>query len=151
MASSSSSSSSSSTSSSSKGVKSETKWLAFGKGANNDGTNNNVKMDVDTIVERASEWGLVVKPEDAKRSLNELSFDGERSRNASDRFGDRFSEESDYGMPRVSQELKDALATLQQTFVVSDATKPDCPIMYASSGFFDMTGYSSKEVIGRNW
>ncbi|XP_048429724.1 phototropin-2-like isoform X1 [Pyrus x bretschneideri] len=41
-------------------------------------------------------------------------------------------------------------ATLQQTFVVSDATEPDCPIMYASSGFFGMTGYSSKEVIGRN-
>nr|AML79010.1 putative LOV domain-containing protein [Geranium carolinianum] len=39
---------------------------------------------------------------------------------------------------------------LQQTFVVSDATKPDCPIIYASSGFFTMTGYSSKEVIGRN-
>ncbi|KAL8229401.1 hypothetical protein R6Q57_014301 [Mikania cordata] len=52
--------------------------------------------------------------------------------------------------PRVSQELKEALATLQQTFVVSDATKPDCPIIYASTGFFTMTGYSSKEVIGRN-
>nr|AML76404.1 putative LOV domain-containing protein [Cavendishia cuatrecasasii] len=73
-------------------------------------------------------------------------------------FSDRFSAESIrtsednelYGIPRVSQELKDALATLQQTFVVSDATKPDCPVMYASSGFFSMTGYSSKEVIGRN-
>nr|AML78516.1 putative LOV domain-containing protein [Drypetes deplanchei] len=65
----------------------------------------------------------------------------------------RTSEESEAGggaFPRVSQELKDALATLQQTFVVSDATKPDCPIMYASSGFFTMTGYSSKEVIGQN-
>ncbi|KAI8526468.1 hypothetical protein RHMOL_Rhmol12G0000100 [Rhododendron molle] len=63
----------------------------------------------------------------------------------------RTSEDDEvYGIPRVSQELKDALATLQQTFVVSDATKPDCPIMYASSGFFSMTGYSSKEVIGRN-
>nr|AML78398.1 putative LOV domain-containing protein [Trianthema portulacastrum] len=66
----------------------------------------------------------------------------------------RTSEESNSGlsdhMPRVSQELKEALATLQQTFVVSDATKPDIPIMYASSGFFTMTGYSSQEVIGRN-
>lgn len=64
----------------------------------------------------------------------------------------RLSEESvvGSGLPRVSQEIKDALATLQQTFVVSDATKPDCPIIYASSGFFTMTGYSSKEVIGRN-
>nr|AML77509.1 putative LOV domain-containing protein [Impatiens balsamina] len=66
----------------------------------------------------------------------------------------RTSEESESSeirtMPRVSQELKDALATLQQTFVVSDATKHDCPIMYASSGFFTMTGYSSNQVIGKN-
>ncbi|XP_062184556.1 phototropin-2-like isoform X2 [Phragmites australis] len=53
-------------------------------------------------------------------------------------------------LPRVSQELKDALSNLQQTFVVSDATRPDCPIIYASAGFFTMTGYSPKEVIGRN-
>ncbi|GFS45324.1 phototropin 2 [Actinidia rufa] len=62
----------------------------------------------------------------------------------------RTSVDSEQWFPRVSQELKDALATLQQTFVVSDATKPDCPIIYASSGFFSMTGYSSREVIGRN-
>ncbi|MCI00598.1 phototropin-2-like, partial [Trifolium medium] len=88
------------------------------------------------------------------------SFDGDRSKGMSDRFADstRVSGDSNYGseaklsglFPRVSQELKEALATLQQTFVVSDATKPDCPILYASSGFFTMTGYSSKEVIGRN-
>ncbi|XP_062225321.1 phototropin-2-like [Phragmites australis] len=53
-------------------------------------------------------------------------------------------------LPRVSQELKDALSNLQQTFVVSDATRPDCPIIYASAGFFTMTGYSPKEVIGCN-
>ncbi|KAJ8491144.1 hypothetical protein OPV22_012865 [Ensete ventricosum] len=66
----------------------------------------------------------------------------------------RTSNESSYSLesaiPRVSQELKDALSTLQQTFVVSDATRPDCPIMYASTGFFSMTGYSAKEIIGRN-
>nr|AML78570.1 putative LOV domain-containing protein [Verbascum arcturus]AML79396.1 putative LOV domain-containing protein [Verbascum sp. BC-2016] len=65
----------------------------------------------------------------------------------------RTSEESvveSSGIPRVSGEVKDALSTLRQTFVVSDATKPDCPIMYASSGFFTMTGYSSNEIIGRN-
>ncbi|KAF0890558.1 hypothetical protein E2562_003770, partial [Oryza meyeriana var. granulata] len=61
--------------------------------------------------------------------------------------GGRASYES---LPRVSQELKDALSSLQQTFVVSDATRPDCPIIYASEGFFTMTGYSPKEVVGRN-
>lgn len=76
----------------------------------------------------------------SERSLEELSG--------------RASEESSSAsqhLPRVFQDLRDALANLQQTFVVSDATKPDYPIIYASSGFFSMTGYSSKEVIGRNW
>ncbi|CAD6343625.1 unnamed protein product, partial [Miscanthus lutarioriparius] len=53
-------------------------------------------------------------------------------------------------LPRVSRELKDALSSLQQTFVVSDATRPDCPIIYASAGFYTMTGYAPKEVVGRN-
>lgn len=51
----------------------------------------------------------------------------------------------------VSQEGIELLSTLQQTFVVSDATKPDFPITYASAGFFSMTGYAPDEVIGRNW
>ncbi|BAT75241.1 hypothetical protein LR48_Vigan01g163600 [Vigna angularis] len=108
-----------------------------------------------TIAERTAEWGVVVNSGNFKTSS---SFDGDRTRNLSDRFvestrtsGDsNFGSESSSGVLRVSQELKDALATLQQTFVVSDATKPDCPIMYASSGFFTMTGYSSKEIIGKN-
>ena len=47
-------------------------------------------------------------------------------------------------MPRVSEDLKNALSTFQQTFVVSDATKPDFPILYASAGFFKMTGFTSQ-------
>nr|AML76390.1 putative LOV domain-containing protein [Muntingia calabura] len=118
-----------------------------------------------SIAERAAGWGLVIKSDVgegtfkavAKTSSSRPSGDGDQRKNSSGKFaGDsaRSSEESSFGesgaFPRVSQELKAALATLQQTFVVSDATRPDCPIMYASSGFFDMTGYSSKEVIGRN-
>nr|AML78511.1 putative LOV domain-containing protein [Oxera pulchella] len=116
------------------------------------------------IAERTAEWGLMVRTNVGEGSFHAVpvgsgdpSGEGERERtkNSSERFGvgsTRTSEESNVGseFPRVSQEIKDALATLQQTFVVSDATKPDCPIVYASSGFFTMTGYSSKEVIGRN-
>nr|ATN45433.1 phototropin [Spirogyra varians] len=46
--------------------------------------------------------------------------------------------------------LKDVLTTFQQTFVMSDATKPDMPIMFASEGFYQMTGYTCQEVIGKN-
>ncbi|EPS68603.1 phototropin-2 [Genlisea aurea] len=55
-----------------------------------------------------------------------------------------------YDKAKVPEDMKEALATLKQTFVVSDAAKPDCPIVYASSGFFTMTGYTLKEVIGKN-
>ncbi|KAF2286355.1 hypothetical protein GH714_015253 [Hevea brasiliensis] len=110
-----------------------------------------------SIAERTAEWGLVVKSDLGEGSFKAIkisSGDGDGCKYPSERFtakSTRSSEESEAkSFPRVSQELKDALATLQQTFVVSDATKPDCPIMYASSGFFRMTGYTSEEVIGRN-
>ncbi|KAF3331235.1 phototropin-2 [Carex littledalei] len=72
------------------------------------------------------------------------------NRSSGDKSVERASTESSSGIPRVSQDLKDALSNLQQTFVVSDATRPDCPILYASAGFYTMTGYSAKEVIGKN-
>ncbi|XP_056170082.1 phototropin-2 isoform X1 [Syzygium oleosum] len=123
-----------------------------------------------SIAERTAEWGLYVTPAGGDGSLKAPGFTirtsgdggggggggGERSKNSSERLAldsTRTSEDSSHrseALPRVSQELKNALASLQQTFVVSDATKPECPILYASSGFFTMTGYSSKEVIGRN-
>lgn len=37
-----------------------------------------------------------------------------------------------------------------QLFVICDQTLPDCPIMYASEGFLAMTGYTRREVLGRN-
>lgn len=116
-------------------------------------TEGNQILTGPSIADRTAEWGFVVQKHIGDGSFKAVG--GEGSKNSSERFAvdsTRTSEESESGsFPRVSQELKEALATLQQTFVVSDATKPDCPIMYASSGFFGMTGYSSKEVIGRNW
>ncbi|CAB4321381.1 unnamed protein product [Prunus armeniaca] len=150
------------------------KWMAFEPGPSDEpnkvtatdsnggfGSNSNSHIITEkaSIEARTAEWGVVMKSD-----IGEGSFKGTGSRTSggggdksfsSGRFeSTRTSEDSnfggEFGVPRVSNELKEALSTLQQTFVVSDATKPDCPIMYASSGFFGMTGYSSKEVIGRN-
>lgn len=125
--------------------------------------------------ERAAEWGLVLKTDaetgkpqgvavrnsggdepNAKFTTGTANTAvGSSSRRNSNNSGRNSGESSDggesHGIPRVSEDLKDALSAFQQTFVVSDATKPDYPIMYASAGFFNMTGYTSKEVIGRNW
>lgn len=133
-------------------------------------TTTTTKLSGETglAAKRAAEWGLVLKTDtetgkpqgvgvrtsggdepnsnkpgtsrrnsnNSVRSSGELSDDGGRDSK---------------GIPRMSEDIKDALSSFQQTFVVSDATKPDLPIMYASAGFFKMTGYTSKEVVGRNW
>uniref|UniRef100_A0A7N0ZTD3 non-specific serine/threonine protein kinase n=1 Tax=Kalanchoe fedtschenkoi TaxID=63787 RepID=A0A7N0ZTD3_KALFE len=120
----------------------------------------------DVAAQRAAEWGLVLKnntdtgkpqgvtvrtsggeePKLHESTRRDSGISVRSSGDSSDE-GTGF-ERSNY--TRISNDLKDALSTFQQTFVVSDATKPDFPIMYASAGFFKMTGYSSKEVIGRN-
>ncbi|GER46289.1 phototropin 2 [Striga asiatica] len=133
------------------------KWMAFVSDSDKekakiDGEQKGISSEA-SIVERTAEWGLMVRTDVESGSFHAIT----EKKSSFERFsGDgstRLSEESSSSrndLPRVSQEIKDALATLQQTFVVSDATKPDCPIVYASSGFFTMTGYSSKEVIGKN-
>nr|AML77445.1 putative LOV domain-containing protein [Portulaca pilosa] len=113
--------------------------------------------------QRAAEWGLVLKTDSETGKLQGVTVrtsgddngkpDGPRRESGG---SVRSSGDSADGglvrgiIPRVSEDLKDALSTFQQTFVVSDATKSDYPILYASEGFFKMTGYTSREVIGRN-
>ncbi|XP_041995286.1 phototropin-2-like isoform X2 [Salvia splendens] len=138
------------------------KWMAFQSQPTNSGHGDSVRegendKEAKRIAKRTAEWGLMVKTGVGEGSFHAIpigSGEGDRARNSSERptGSARSSGDSVLGSehPRVSQDLKDALATLQQTFVVSDATKPDCPIVYASSGFLTMTGYSSKEVIGKN-
>ncbi|KAK8641540.1 hypothetical protein V6N13_010937 [Hibiscus sabdariffa] len=115
---------------------------------------------------RAAEWGLVLKTDNETGKprgvvvRNSCGDDpnikpgtSRRNSNTSVRSSDESSDNEfskERTLPRVSQDLKDALSTFQQTFVVSDATKPDYPILYASAGFFRMTGYTSSEIVGRN-
>lgn len=127
-----------------------------------------VPGEVGTAAKRAAEWGLVLKTDvetgkpqgvsvrtsGGGDDSNNKGGTSRRDSNNSVRSSGDLSEDGARemrGIPRVSEDLKDALSTFQQTFVVSDATKLDYPIMYASAGFFKMTGYTSKEVIGRNW
>nr|AHZ63889.1 phototropin [Scouleria aquatica] len=136
-------------------------------------------LSQELMAERVAEWGLVLKSGDAGQAQRVTTRRSEEMRTPRRKSSDnyqrpsgsyrRFSEEyskSEYvprpGAPskrisdvseapiRVSADLLDALSSFKQTFVVSDATQPDYPIMYASAGFYTMTGYSAKEVIGHN-
>ena len=46
--------------------------------------------------------------------------------------------------------LVKALQTAQQNFVITDPSLPDNPIVYASEGFLELTGYTRNQVLGRN-
>nr|AML79332.1 putative LOV domain-containing protein [Chlamydomonas sp. BC-2016] len=53
-------------------------------------------------------------------------------------------------IPSAASQLTKVLVGLRHTFVVADATLPDCPLIYASEGFYQMTGYGPSEVLGHN-
>uniref|UniRef100_A0A126X1F8 non-specific serine/threonine protein kinase n=1 Tax=Oedogonium foveolatum TaxID=321584 RepID=A0A126X1F8_9CHLO len=52
--------------------------------------------------------------------------------------------------PRVALDLATTVERIQQNFVICDPTLPDCPIVFASDAFLELTEYSREEVLGRN-
>jgi len=46
--------------------------------------------------------------------------------------------------------LIESLTSGQQNFVLSDPRLPDNPLVYASEGFYQLTGYTREQVLGRN-
>eukprot|EP01025_Chloroclados_australasicus_P021632 TRINITY_DN22702_c1_g1_i3.p1 TRINITY_DN22702_c1_g1~~TRINITY_DN22702_c1_g1_i3.p1 ORF type:complete len:783 (-),score=85.28 TRINITY_DN22702_c1_g1_i3:1249-3432(-) len=52
--------------------------------------------------------------------------------------------------PRVAMDLATTVERIQQNFVISDPSLPDCPVVFASDGFLELTGYSREEVLGQN-
>ena len=46
--------------------------------------------------------------------------------------------------------IGEALEAIAEGVTVSDASRPDNPLVFANSGFYRMTGYNAEEVVGRN-
>ena len=46
--------------------------------------------------------------------------------------------------------LINAIRTAQRSFCITDPSLPDNPIIFASQGFLDLSGYQLEEVLGRN-
>lgn len=106
---------------------------------------------VGRATQRAAEWGLVLQTDEHTGRPQGVVARPSGSNRTSESGNSVDERTAARALPRVSEELRAALSAFQQTFVVSDATRPDHPILYASAGFFNMTGYSSNEVVGRNW
>ena len=52
--------------------------------------------------------------------------------------------------PRVALDLATTVERIQQNFVICDPNLPDCPIVFASDGFIELTEYPRHEILGRN-
>jgi len=53
-------------------------------------------------------------------------------------------------VPPLNKTLSNEIRDSSPHFVISDPSKPDCPIIFASPGFCRLTGYSLGECVGRN-
>lgn len=126
-----------------------TSWMALKEPSPPISTDSDVAKqtgEIGAAAQRAAEWGLVLKTDAETGKPRGVAVRtsggddgppttgkpaGASRRNSSNSF--RSSGESSEGegsnkersFPRVSEELKNALSAFQQTFVVSDATKPD--------------------------
>ncbi|GAB4822542.1 hypothetical protein N2152v2_009588 [Parachlorella kessleri] len=58
--------------------------------------------------------------------------------------------ETQQAVSEIRQAFSSLLEGFHFAFVVSNPREPDNPIVYASSSFFELTGYSPAEVLGRN-
>ena len=55
-----------------------------------------------------------------------------------------------FKFPRVAVDLATTVERVQQNFVIADPKLPDCPLVYVSNNFLELTGYRREEVLGRN-
>ena len=46
--------------------------------------------------------------------------------------------------------LIQAIQAAQRSFVITDPSLPDNPIIFASKGFLELSGYQLEDVLGRN-
>lgn len=53
-------------------------------------------------------------------------------------------------MEQQDQSLVKSIQSSQQSFIITDPSLQDNPVVYASDGFLKLTGYSKEEVLGRN-
>nr|AML78229.1 putative LOV domain-containing protein [Pellia sp. BC-2016] len=120
------------------------------------------------ITERAAQWGygLVLKgcsvestPRSSGGSMrsNSTSSTSVSSNSASASSSSKLSSGSSSSssssgviIPCISMHIRDALSSFNLAFLVCDSLQNDFKILYASSGFTTMTGYTEDEAVGRN-
>nr|AML77572.1 putative LOV domain-containing protein [Marchantia polymorpha] len=106
----------------------------------------------EVISERAAKWGYGVPMRASTEFGDGHSTVSWRTSNRSSGSRSSGGSTSSQTIPRVAKDVRDAITSFNLAFVVCDATgaDPKYPILYASGGFFKMTGYEADEIIGSN-
>lgn len=81
--------------------------------------------------------------DEAERLLASCAAEGPSVLATDSKSATRALDDPDYSLVK-------ALQTAQQNFVITDPAAPDNPIVYASQGFLNLTGYTLEQVLGRN-
>jgi PAS domain-containing protein len=53
-------------------------------------------------------------------------------------------------LENADHSLMTAIQAAQRSYVISDPALPDNPIIFASKGFLDLSGYTLENTLGRN-
>ncbi|KAG6546286.1 hypothetical protein Mapa_012326 [Marchantia paleacea] len=106
----------------------------------------------EVISERAAKWGYGVPMRASTEFGDGHSTVSWRTSNRSSGSRSSGGSTSSQTIPRVAKDVRDAITSFNLAFVVCDATgtDPKYPVLYASGGFFKMTGYEADEIIGSN-
>ena len=98
--------------------------------------------------QRLRDGVAAVAVEDVTRAVEEAEEGGE-GKPAAER-GPAAVGRGTKSFPRVALDLATTVERVQQNFCISDPGLPGCPIVFASDGFLELTGYGRYEVLGRN-
>ena len=89
-------------------------------------------------------------PEHAHKIISECCSTNALFSDPVDLDGDDTGKAKPTSLEKADFNLMESLTTGQQNFVLSDPRLPDNPIVYASPGFYVLTGYTQDQVLGRN-
>nr|AML77409.1 putative LOV domain-containing protein [Conocephalum conicum] len=106
----------------------------------------------DVRSERALQWGYGVPLRTSTEFGDGASTVSWRASTVSSESRSSGGSNGSQTIPGVAKDVRDAITSFNLAFVVCDAfgTDPSYPVLYASGGFFKMTGYEADEVIGSN-
>jgi len=90
----------------------------------------------------------VIGPEEAEKEF--LPLEGLRRAATEDPLLSCTAQDNAIELADADFGLLQSLQATKYSFIISDPSLPDNPIIFASAGFLDLTGYSQEQVLGRN-